>query len=35
MGRPMARHLAAAHTVSVTGRGGRERFADLLGAGAQ
>jgi 2-hydroxy-3-oxopropionate reductase len=35
MGRPMARHLAASHTVSVTGRGGRERFADLLDLGAQ
>lgn len=35
MGRPMARHLSAAHTVSITGRGGRERFADLLDAGAQ
>ena len=35
MGRRMARHLAAAHSVSVTGRGGQERFADLLEAGAQ
>jgi 2-hydroxy-3-oxopropionate reductase len=35
MGRRMARHLAAAHSVSVTGRGGQERFAGLLEAGAQ
>ncbi|HVD65245.1 MAG TPA: NAD(P)-dependent oxidoreductase [Lapillicoccus sp.] len=35
MGRRMARHLAAAHSVSVTGRGGQERFADVLEAGAQ
>jgi len=35
MWRRMARHLAAAHSVSVTGRGGQERFADLLEAGAQ
>jgi 2-hydroxy-3-oxopropionate reductase len=35
MGRRMARHLAATHSVSVTGRGGQERFADLLEAGAQ
>ena len=34
MGRPMARHLAGAHTVSITGRGGPKRFADLVDAGA-
>jgi 2-hydroxy-3-oxopropionate reductase len=35
MGRPMTRHLAAGHTVSITGRGGPERFADLLDAGVR
>jgi 2-hydroxy-3-oxopropionate reductase len=35
MGQPMAHHLAAGHTVSITGRGGPDRFADVLDAGAR
>lgn len=35
MGRPMTRRLLAGHQVSITGRGGPSRYAELVDAGAR